>query len=131
MEMRRELRYRLDVPALFSWQSARHKHLHGEGTTRDLSALGAFIVTSTCPPPETPVQVEVVLPSLTGRNSGIRIKGEARVIRVEHPSGGHREDGFAVVRDDLDQWSLAMAADDSEFVPAVDVTIAEKRTANS
>jgi hypothetical protein len=131
MEMRRELRYRLDVPVLFSWQGARHKHLHGEGATRDLSALGAFIVTSTCPPPETPVQVEVVLPSLTGRNSGIRIKGEARVIRVEHPSGSHRENGFAVVRDDMDQWSLAMAADDSEFIPPMDVAISENRTANS
>jgi hypothetical protein len=126
MELRRELRYRLEVPALFTWQSAHHKHLRGEGTTRDISALGAFIVTSTCPPPETQVQVEVGLPSLTVRKSGIRIKGEARVIRVEHPAGSDGENGFAVVREDMDQWSLAMPQDDSDFIPAVDATIAAK-----
>ena len=122
METRRELRYRLEVPALFTWQSANHKCFQGEGSTRDISALGAFIVTSTCPPPETPVQVEVVLPSLTGRKSGIRIRGEARVIRIEHPTGGRRENGFAVAREDRDQWSLAVAEDDSDFVPASDAT---------
>ena len=126
MEMRRELRYHLDVPALFSWQSESHKHFQGEGTTRDLSALGAFIMTSTCPPPRTQVQVEVVLPSLTGRKSGVRIRGEARVIRVEHPAGGHGESGFAVAREDMDQWNLAIAEDDSDFIPTVHVTIAAK-----
>src|ERR1700686_955890 len=103
MEMRRELRYRLDVPAVFCWESTHHRRLQGEGITRDVSVLGAFIVTATCPPVESPVQVEVVLPSLDGMKSGIRIKGEARVIRVEHPSGGQGENGFAVVREDLNQ----------------------------
>ena len=50
MEMRREMRYRLDAQALFSWESAQHTRLQGEGVTRDISVFGAFIVTPTCPP---------------------------------------------------------------------------------
>jgi hypothetical protein len=115
MEMRKEIRYRLDAPALFYWESADHRRLQGEGITRDISVLGAFIVTPTCPPVEAPIQVEVVLPSLAGLKPVIRIKGEARVIRVEHPSGGTAENGFAVVSEDLTRWSLAMSQDDAEF----------------
>jgi hypothetical protein len=66
MELRREIRYRLDAPALFYWESAQHKRLRGEGVTRDISVFGAFILTPTCPPIDVPIQVEVVLPSLTG-----------------------------------------------------------------
>jgi hypothetical protein len=106
-EMRRELRYRLDAPALFFWENTFHRRLQGEGTTRDVSVLGAFIATPTCPPVQSPVQVELILPSLAGMKTEIRIRGEARVIRVEHSRGGQGENGFAVVRDDLDRWSLA------------------------
>jgi hypothetical protein len=126
MEMRRELRYRLVVPVLFSWESAHHKKLYGEGITRDISVLGAFIAAPTCPPVETLVQVEVVLPSLAGMKSQVRIKGEAQVIRVDHPSGGQGQNGFAVVREDSNQWSLALTRDDSEVCRAVDLSMAGK-----
>ena len=106
-EMRREIRYRLDAPALFFWENAFHRRLQGDGTTRDVSVLGAFIATSTCPPVKTPVQVELILPSLSGMKTEIRIRGEARVIRVENSWGGQGGNGFAVVRDDVDHWSLA------------------------
>jgi hypothetical protein len=115
MEMRKEIRYRLDVPALFYWESAEHHRLQGEGITRDISVLGAFIVTPTCPPVEAPIQVEVVLPSLAGIKPVIRIKGEARVIRVEHPSGDTTKNGFAVVSEDFTRWSFATSHDDSQF----------------
>ena len=114
MEMRKELRYRLDVPVLFSWESVHHRRLHGEGITRDISVQGAFIVTPTCPPVETPVQVEVTLPSLVDQNSVIRIEGVARVIRIDHPMGSGGENGFAVVREGSNQWSLGMTRDELE-----------------
>ena len=116
MEMRRELQYRLNAPALFVWQSAHDRRLRGEGSARDVSVLGAFIVTATCPPVETPVHVEFVLPFLTlmGTKTDIRIRGEARVIRVEHPSGGQGQNGFAVVREDLNHWGLATSQTESE-----------------
>jgi hypothetical protein len=107
MEMRKEIRYRLDAPALFSWESSQHERLQGEGVTRDISVFGAFIMTPTCPPVDVPIQVEVVLPSLTGTNPVIRVSGEARVLRVDHSLKGEGENGFAVVSEDFSRWSMS------------------------
>ncbi len=114
MEMRREMRYRLDASALFSWESAQHTRLQGEGVIRDISVFGAFIVTPTCPPIDVPIQVEVVLPSLTGRKPVIRVSGAARVLRVDHSSKGEGENGFAIVSENFSRWN--MSANQSEFV---------------
>ena len=84
--MRKEIRYRLDAPAVFSWEGAGHKRFQGEGITRDVSIQGAFILTATMPPPDCPIQLDLLLPSLTGMKSMMRITGRARVLRVEHPS---------------------------------------------
>lgn len=106
MEMRKEIRYRLDAPAVFSWEGAGHKRFQGEGITRDVSIQGAFILTATMPPPDCPIQLDLLLPSLTGVKFMMRITGRARVIRVEHPSTNIWIRGFAVVTDDLNQWGL-------------------------
>lgn len=127
MEKRKELRYRLDVPVLFSWESANHRRLQGEGITRDISVLGAFIVTPTCPPVDAQVQVEVVLASLAGMTSMVRIEGEARVLRVDHASGGRGENGFAVVREDSNQWSLRKIRSGADTTPSGDPKIMRKR----
>jgi hypothetical protein len=113
MEMRREIRYRLDAPALFSWESAQHKQLQGEGVTRDVSVFGAFILTPTCPPVDVPIHVEVVLPSLTGLKPIIRVSGAARVLRVVHGSKGERRNGFAVVSEDFSRWSITLSHGES------------------
>ena len=107
MEMRREIRYRLDAPALFTWESAHHECLQGEGITRDISVFGAFILTLTCPPVDVPIQVEVVLPSLTGLKPVVRVSGAARVLRVDHSSNGEGENGFAVVSEDFSRWTMS------------------------
>src|SRR5258708_35932456 len=78
MELRRELRYRLDAPAFFSWESEGHKRPQAEGITPDISVFGAFIVTATCPPVDIPIPVEGVLPSLTGLKAVVRVSGAAR-----------------------------------------------------
>ena len=114
MEMRKEVRYRLDAPAVFSWEGGRHGRLQGEGITRDISVQGAFILTATMPPPDCPVQVDLLLPSLTEEKGMMRITGKARVIRVEHPSSDTWIHGFAVVTDDLHQWGLMTMQGDSE-----------------
>jgi hypothetical protein len=107
MELRKEVRYRLDVPALFYWDTIDKKRLHGEGITRDISVFGAFIVSPTCPPVQVPLLFEVILPSLPGTMPVVRIKGEARVVRVDHPDARQGENGFAVVSLDLRRWTLA------------------------
>jgi hypothetical protein len=115
MEMRKEIRYRLDAPAVFSWEGAHHRRLQGEGITRDISVQGAFILTATMPPPDCPVQVDLLLPSLTGVKGMMRITGRARVIRLDQPSSDHWIHGFAVVTDDLHQWGLMTMQGDSEI----------------
>ena len=101
MEMRRESRYRLDAPVLFSWQKEQQDQIHGEGVTRDISVVGAFIVTPRCPPIDVPIQVEVVLPSFTGIKPVFRVSGPARVLRVEQTSKASRDGGFVVVSEDF------------------------------
>ena len=114
MEMRKEIRYRLDAPAVFTWESARHRRFQGEGLTRDISVQGAFILTATMPPPDSQIQVDLLLPTLTGVKAMMRITGKARVIRVEHPGGDAWVHGFAVVTDDLNQWGLVTMQGDPE-----------------
>jgi len=118
MELRREIRYRLDAPALFYWESAQHKRLRGEGVTRDISVFGAFILSPTCPPLDVPIQVEVVLPSLTGLKPVLRVSGAARVLRVDHRSKGEGENGFAVVSEDFSRWSVSTDSRESAFTLA-------------
>ena len=113
MEMRREIRYRLDAPALFTWESGHHECLQGEGITRDISVFGAFILTPTCPPVDVPIQVEVVLPSLTGLKPVIRFNGTARVLRVDHSSNGEGENGFVVVSEDFSRWTITMSQNEA------------------
>jgi len=127
MELRRELRYRLDAPAFFSWESAEHKRLQAEGITRDISVFGAFIVTATCPPVDIPIQVEVVLPSLNGLKPVVRVSGAARVLRVEHSSKGAGENGFAVVSEDFSRWSMSTDEDESELDFAEKSAVVERR----
>lgn len=113
--MRSDIRYRLDAPAVFSWEGASHKHLQGEGITRDVSVQGAFILTATLPPPDCSIQVDLLLPSLTGVKSMMRITGKARVIRIEHSFAKPWVRGFAVVTDDLNQWDLLPMQAESEM----------------
>lgn len=106
MQLRGELRYELNAQANYSWEVADHGRVRGEGVTRDLSIVGAFVATSTCPPVQTTVRVEIALPSLPGMRTKIRLTGEARVVRVEHASEGRGENGFAILKDDLNRWTL-------------------------
>jgi len=118
MEMRKEIRYRLDAPAVFSWEGANCKRFQGEGITRDISVQGAFILTATMPPPDCPIQVDLLLPSLAGMNSMMRVTGKAHVVRIEHPSSDAWIHGFAVVADERNQWGLMTMQDDSDIAVA-------------
>ena len=114
-ELRNGIRYRVDAVALFSWQGGPGGRFQGEGVTRDISTQGAFIVTATMPPPRSPVQVDLLLPTVSGINAAVRITGIVRVIRVEHSSANTLNHGFAVATDDLNQWDLTVLQDESEF----------------
>lgn len=116
LEMRKEIRYRLDAPAVFSWEGRDHRRLQGEGVTRDVSVQGAFILTATMPPHDCPIQVDLLLPSLTGVQSMMRITGRARVVRLERPVNKWIH-GFAVVTDEVRQWGLMPMPAESKSAP--------------
>jgi hypothetical protein len=113
-ELRKEIRYRLGTLAVFTWEGANRRRLKGEGMTRDISVQGAYVLTATSPPAGCVVRLDLMLPPLAGPNTAMRITGEARVIRVEHPAGRDGTNGFAVVTDDLNQWGLVAAPSESE-----------------
>ena len=116
VERRKHLRYQLDFPAIFSWESSQRSRLQGEGITRDIGPFGAFVFTSTCPPPvDSTIQIEVLLPPLTGAKATIRIKGEARVVRVEPRREEGVTGGFAVLSDGFNLYPPATDETKSEF----------------
>lgn len=118
LELRKGIRYRVDATAVFSWRGGPRGCFQGEGITRDISVQGAFIVTAMMPPPDCPIQVDLILPSVSGMNAAVRITGKARVIRVEHRSAAARNHGFAVATDDLNHWGLIVMHDESKCADA-------------
>jgi PilZ domain-containing protein len=99
MELRNRVRYRLSADAVFVWEGPKHNRLLGEGLTRDISVAGAFIFTRTCPPVGAILELDIFLsPVPGGSRRTVRIKTEARVIRVEHSGAG---EGFAAVSQDF------------------------------
>ena len=96
MERRQAIRYRLNVPVVFSWESSQRDRFQGEGSTRDISAVGAYILTPTTPPVDAPVNVEIMISALFGPIK-VKIKGQMRVQRVKHAMAEHEQSGFSVV----------------------------------
>jgi PilZ domain len=99
MELRNRVRYRLSADAVFAWEGAQHDRFLGEGITRDISLMGAFIFTLTSPPVGATVHLDVFLaPTAGAHKKTVRIKTEATVIRVEHSA---ESEGFAAVSQDF------------------------------
>ena len=67
--------------------------------TRDISLNGVFILTRTCPPVGAPLELDIPLsPVLGSTGRPVRIKTEAKVIRVEHSNAA---EGFAATSQDF------------------------------
>lgn len=116
VERRKHVRYQLDFPAIFSWEGSQRSRLQGEGVTRDIGPFGAFVFTSTSPPPvKTTIHLEVLLPPLTGAKATVRIKGEGRVLRVEPRLEKGVTGGFAVLSDGFNLYPPATDEMKSEF----------------
>jgi hypothetical protein len=80
----------------FRWNGPEPRHYQGEGVTRDMSVAGAFVLTSTCPPPNALVQMEVFLPLSDGTAKAL-MTAEMMVLRVEHDRAGSKRSGFSAV----------------------------------
>lgn len=85
-EKRTVRRYRLSLPAIFSWVDGE-KHTCG-GFTRDVSTNGAFVLCSEPVPANTVVEMEILLPT-SGELPGTAVRAKAQVLR-------NKAIGFAV-----------------------------------
>jgi len=86
----------MNASVMFRWSGPENGHYQGEGVTRDMSVVGAFVLTATCPPPNVVVQMEVLLPLSDGASKAL-MKADMMVLRVEHDIAGGKRSGFSVV----------------------------------
>lgn len=86
----------MKAPTIFRWKKPRSDHLQGEGTTRDISAAGVYVFTATCPPVNSTVQMEVLLPALHSA-AQTQINAKMKVQRVDHDIEGKGRSGFSAV----------------------------------
>ena len=95
-ERRKAIRFRMKAQAIFHWTKAGSARFQGEGTTRDVSRAGVYVLTSSCPPGNTTLQMEIILPFRT--DSTTRIKARMKVLRVEPDIAGDGRSGFSAIR---------------------------------
>jgi hypothetical protein len=80
-ERRGAVRYELRIAVAFFWENAEGDKFQAEGVTRDISEVGVYVLSGTCPPLKSKVRVEVTL-AQPGIVSG-SLKGRMQVLRVE------------------------------------------------
>jgi hypothetical protein len=97
VEARTSVRYRFGLPARFWWQGQAGRRLQGDGFTQDISVCGAYIQTSTFPPADVAVQLEILLTSPDATGHLVTLASEGRVLRVEHATDSKTPGGFAIV----------------------------------
>jgi hypothetical protein len=101
VELRRYDRYRLGAPVVFWWEDAEGVRQEGTGVTRDISTIGIYVVSTSCPATGTRVHLRVSLPSLHGNVPGWRLEAQGRVVRLESSEGDETTAGFAVSNGEL------------------------------
>jgi hypothetical protein len=89
LERRSAIRYPLETEAVFRWG----REFSGDGVTRDISALGAYIVSPVCPPLDAFTNLAVAFSTFAGAKN-LQFQGDMRVVRVDNHV---RKPGFAVV----------------------------------
>ena len=94
-ESRKRIRYPLQVPTTFWWKEKTGFQREGEGVSRDLSDIGAFVFADSSPPAGVDVKLSLPLPPLPNGNRPVRMEMEGRVVRVEQ-APSNKGGGFAV-----------------------------------
>src|ERR1035437_6663374 len=93
MELRKARRYCLSAPAVYYWRGADGTLQEAQGTTRDISDRGAFILAKELPPVGKHVELQVHLSAVSGSDRTVQLLGEGTVVRT---SGQEAEvSGFA------------------------------------
>lgn len=99
IELRKNYRYRLSAPVSFYWAAPNGPPQSGDGMTRDIDAIGAYIDSRELPPVGALVQMDIMLPTLSGGGPGAHLTGEGVVLRADphnDKTPGTAGSGFAV-----------------------------------
>jgi len=95
-QRRKFKRFPLRTPVIFSWPDSQGVGQSGEGTSRDISIGGVFVVSETTPREGATVAVEVMLFAARSAVPKFRVPGKGRVARVERGGRKGQMSGFAV-----------------------------------
>ena len=93
---RKAIRFPLAAPIVFRWSDSGIEK-RGEGRTHDISEIGAFVLSSICPPLGTEIRFDIFLPVLPGFEPKTRVEAVGKVLRVEQARGIEGRDGFAIL----------------------------------
>lgn len=93
---RRAIRFPLEVRTVFWWRDSGIEK-RGEGRTRDISEMGAFVLANACPPPGIQVRFKLFLPVLPGLEPQTRVEAVGEVLRVERSCAPEATSGFAIL----------------------------------
>jgi hypothetical protein len=94
---RRAMRYPVEARVFFRWRDIEGNEHHGEGTSRDISETGAFVLTPLSPPLGTDIELRISFAALLEETRAVRMELGGRVLRVEQAAAGRGIGGFAVL----------------------------------
>lgn len=91
IERRARNRFRLVLPVVFHWNDGAERS--GVGYCRNIGLAGLFIVASSCPPVDTELRIDVVVPAFDPEPKEILFHHTGQVVRIQ---AGKDLLGFAV-----------------------------------
>jgi len=100
-ERRTRNRFRLVLPVVFHWNDGTQRS--EVGYCRNIGLAGVFIVAGNCPPVDTEIRIDVVVPAFYPEPKEIRFHHHGRVVRIQTDEdlvgfavSGHFEDDDAI-----------------------------------
>lgn len=93
MDRRLHKRFDLSAPVTYSWKDQPGIRYSGQGTTRDVSECGLFVLTDSMPPVGAAIQFEV---SFSFRDdSRVQMRARGMIVRAETAGNTEKAQGFA------------------------------------
>lgn len=94
------MRYPVEARVSFSWSDGDGNQCHGEGTSRDISETGTFVLAPACPPLGAKVELRISFVALPNPTRTLHMELEGHVLRVEQTLASKGDIGFAVLTQD-------------------------------
>jgi hypothetical protein len=92
---RKAMRYPVKAPVLFRWKDAQGNEHQGEGTSRDISETGAYVLTALSPPLGADIDLRISFMALPNATTTEPVQLDGKVLRVEQIAVGRGTAGFA------------------------------------